>query len=84
MKKSTFNLIASLAFIAVVLVALYSLWGVASDAQPTLTTTYSVGPDFSGIEQQATKLLSGLENNAGIPLSTPTDKMGKSNPFTSP
>jgi hypothetical protein len=84
MKKNTLNLISSLVFLVVVLYAIFAVWRIANTVELNLTANYSVGPEFSGIEQKATKLLSGLENNAGIPLPTPTDKMGKSNPFTSP
>lgn len=39
--------------------------------------------DISGIDKEAQKLLDGLSNNAGIPITTPADKIGREDPFAS-
>lgn len=40
-------------------------------------------PDLSGVEKRASSLLEGLNNNSGMPISAPADKMGREDPFAS-
>jgi hypothetical protein len=40
-------------------------------------------PDISGIEKRASSLLEGMTNSGGIPIPTPTEKMGREDPFAS-
>ena len=39
--------------------------------------------DVSGVESKAKTLLEGLKNNGGIPIPTPSGKMGRVDPFAS-
>lgn len=83
MKKSTLNLIASLIFLAGVIIGFYSVWS-SSAKSGTATSESFVTLDISGVKEEAASLVAGRENNASIPLPVPTSKMGKTNPFSSP
>jgi len=39
--------------------------------------------DVSGVDSKAKTLLDGLKNNSGIPIPTPSGKMGRVDPFAS-
>ena len=87
MKRGTLNLIASLIFLLVMGVAYYFIWSGARSASEGAIV--SVAPsytpvDVSGVKAQAEKLIQSRENNAGIPIPTPTDKLGKPDPFADP
>ena len=88
MSKSSVNLISALIFLLLTAGGYYYIWSNSSvpseiDAG-SITTSVSDVPDISGLKQQADKLLSGLENNAGLPIPEPRQKMGSSNPFVTP
>lgn len=87
MKRGTLNLIVSLVFLLAIGAAYYFIWSGAKSAASgtTVTATTSYTPvDVSGIKVQAEKLIQSRENNAGIPIPTPTDKLGKPDPFSDP
>ena len=87
MKRGTLNIIASLVFMLAVGAAYYFIWSGASKVAEGTTTTVatSYAPvDVSGIKTQAEKLIQSRENNAGIPIPTPTEKLGKPDPFADP
>lgn len=87
MKRGTLNLIVSLVFLLAIGVAYYFIWSSAKSATSgtSVTATTSYAPvDVSGIKVQAEKLIQSRENNAGIPIPIPTDKLGKPDPFSDP
>ena len=85
MKRGTLNLLLSLAFLFIVIGSFYFVWKSASqNAQPVIVSTTYQTVDVSDIKNQADKLIKTRENNAGIPIPTPTEKLGKPNPFNNP
>lgn len=87
MKRGTLNIIASLIFLLVAGVGYYFIWSGAHSASEG--TSVSIAPsytpvDISGIKTQAEKLIQSRENNAGIPIPVPTEKLGKPDPFSDP
>ena len=87
MKRGKLNIIASLVFLLAVGIAYYFIWSGASSAaeSTTVTVTTSYTPvDVSGIKTQAEQLIQSRENNAGIPIPTPIEKLGKPDPFADP
>ncbi len=87
MKRGTLNLIGALAFMILALGFYFFIWrGAGQQSQALAVPAESYPPvDITSIEPQAEKLVAARENNAGIPLPTPTDKMGqKSDPFAEP
>lgn len=86
MKKSTIGVIASLLFMAITAGAFYYTWNSAKSESVTAaadTSSFAV-VDITGIKDEVTKLTTGNENNAGVPIDVPTAKLGKSNPFNNP
>lgn len=80
MKSLNLNLIAGIAALIIVLGGYYWLWNTArtpSSVATTTTSQYEIG----SIEKDAQNILAGLENNAGIPIGLPLQKMGRDNPF---
>ncbi len=87
MKKSSLSLIGSVFFLIVIIASFYSIWRSSSDSKQTSNKAFvsSYAPvDISGIKNQAIKIISKYQNNSGIPIPTPTDKMGRENPFNDP
>lgn len=87
MKKSTIGIIASMLFMMLTIGAFYYLWS-GQMSQAESANTADVAPfavvDISGIKDEATKITTGYENNAGLPIPAPTAKLGKTNPFNAP
>ena len=82
MRRGTLNLLSSVIFLVVVIVAFYFVWNSAKNQNQTvLKSTYNT-VNVSSIKTQARDLVSSLENNGGLPLTVPTSKMGKENPFS--
>ena len=84
MKKSTFNKLSSAVFLAAVCVVLAVIYLRAADVDEVLDVQFISSTDVATLESKAKTLISGRENTAGIPIPTPTQKMGKTNPFSSP
>lgn len=87
MKRGTLNLVVSLVFLLAVAAGYYFIWSSAKSGSSgtTVDIVTSYTPvDVSGIKTQAEKLIQSRENNAGIPIPTPTDKLGKTDPFSEP
>ncbi len=87
MKKSSLGMIGSVLFIIIVVASFYSIWSKSNNpgksSVKTVVNTYAP-VDISGMKAQAVSIISEYENNSGIPIPTPTEKMGKVNPFTDP
>ena len=85
MKRGTLNLLASLLFLFMAAGAYYYLWNNTKTMAPPVVTATTYPPiDISSIKGQADTLVRARENNAGLPIPTPTEKLGKSNPFNNP
>lgn len=87
MKRGTLNIIVALIFLLAVGAGYYFIWsGARSASEGTVVSiTPSYKPvDISGIKSQAEKLIQSRQNNAGIPIPTPTEKLGKPDPFSNP
>lgn len=83
MKKTSMGLIAALIFALGTAGGFYWLW---TTSQTQASTTIASSTDYTVVEiesvkKEATTILAGLENKASIPISTPTQKMGRTNPF---
>ncbi len=82
MRRGTLNLLSSIIFLVIVIVAFYIVWssvkGQNQETSPTIYNTVSI----SSVKTQARDLVSSLENNSNLPLTAPTTKMGKENPFS--
>lgn len=86
MKKSTLNMISSLVFFVVIIVVLVIIFvnSSLSSSDKEISSYYTPSADIASLETEAKELISGRENNAGVPIAIPIDKMGKSNPFSNP
>lgn len=85
MNKSLAGVIASLIFALVTAGAFYFLWTTSkSEVSPTtaLDSSYTA-VEIDSVKKQAVDILSGLEKKSDIPVTTPTDKMGRPNPYVS-
>lgn len=83
MKKRTLNLLLALVFFAATLIGFYSIWKSSVAEVPSEPETYTA-LEISGVKEEASTLIQGRENNANLPIITPTSKMGKTNPFNNP
>lgn len=83
MKKSSIGLIVSLIFGLVTAGSFYWLWNEANKpvSTPTSKAKSYTAVEIEAVKTQANDILSSLEKNSDIPLATPTEKMGRDNPF---
>lgn len=85
MKRGTLNLFGSLFFMILALGIYFYVWRTASlNAPPSVSSVSYVPVDVSSIKGQADALIKARENNAGIPIPDPIEKLGKPNPFNDP
>ena len=86
MKKSTLNMISSITFLVVIIIVLAIMFinSSSSSNDKEISSYYVPTADIASLETEAKELISGRENNAGVPIAVPKDKMGKSNPFANP
>jgi hypothetical protein len=84
MNKKSIGLIVSLVFALATAGGFYWLWTTSkADVSGTpiaTTSTYTV-VEIESVKKEAVDILSGLENKASIPIPTPTEKMGRVNPY---
>lgn len=85
MNKNAISTIAAVVFALLVIGGYCYIWigsnsagNVANDAIADISTGVA---DISGIKEEALKLTSGKENNAGIPIPVPSTKIGNDNPY---
>lgn len=82
MRRGTLNLLSSISFLIVTILAFYFVWNsIKNQYQSSSSATYNT-VSITSYKTQARELISSLENNGNLPLSVPTSKMGKSNPFS--
>jgi hypothetical protein len=83
MRKSSMGIIASLIFGLITAGAFYWLWTQANKPTPSASKakTYTA-VEIEAVKNQASDILGSLEKNSDIPITTPTAKMGRVNPFT--
>lgn len=82
MKRGIVGLIVSLLFAAVTAGAFYWLWGTSKLFPVETSVASNLKPiEIESIKNEAKTLLEGLSKNSDIPISVPTAKMGKPNPF---
>lgn len=84
MNKKSMGLIVSLVFALVTAASFYWLWTISKTEASTIstsTTDYTV-VEIESVKKEAVSILSGLVNKASIPIDVPTEKMGRTNPFT--
>ena len=85
MKRGTLNLLGSLLFMILALGGYFYIWRTASlNAPPSVSPTSYTPVDVTAIKTQADTLIKARQNNAGIPIPNPIEKLGKPNPFNSP
>lgn len=84
MKKLNLDLIASLVFFLVTAGGFYWLWiqSNATVANPVSNPKNYTVVEIESSKTQASDILGSLEKNSEIPLSAPTAKMGRTNPFS--
>lgn len=85
MKKSTLNSVLSVLFLLATVMFLSLSWNSAEkkyESSRTIPGFIEKASDVASIKSQAEKLVSGLENNAELPVKVPTAKLNKENPFT--
>lgn len=76
------GLIASLVFALAAVGGFYWLWMQSSNFTVQTVIADDMRPvEIDSVKNQAVLLLSGLNNVSGMPIPTPTNKMGKANPF---
>jgi len=82
MKRNTIATITALLFAVATAGGFYWLWTISKTGVSTASpdTTYAI-VEIESVKTEATNILTGLENIAGIPIPVPTAKMGKTNPF---
>jgi hypothetical protein len=86
MNKTVIGLIASLIFALMMGAGFFWLW---TTSQKDVSTASSAAGNYQAVEvesvkKEATTILGLLEKNSDIPLTTPTEKMGRTNPFVAP
>jgi hypothetical protein len=80
--NKTIGLIASLIFALATIGGFYWLWTLSKDFTIKTTVADDMRPvEIDTVKDQAVSLLAGLNNVSGMPIPTPTNKMGKTNPF---
>lgn len=86
MNKTLAGLIASFIFALIVAGGFYWLWITSQKNIPSASSAASQYTlvEVESVKKEATDILSTLEKNSDIPVTTPTDKMGRANPFVSP
>lgn len=85
MKKSTLNKLFGFGFFVLVFVIIAYLYTSSSSTDDTIqVSSFSSPVDIVSVESSAKKLISTRDNNAGIPIPVPVDKLGKTNPFSNP
>lgn len=84
MRKSTINLLVSLVFGLITAGGFYWLWAQANKpiVDPDSQAKTYTAVEIEAVKTQASDILGSLEKNSDIPLSTPTAKMGRANPFS--
>lgn len=82
MRKSSINLIICLVFGLATVGAFYWLWLQANKpvTSPSKAKSYTA-VEIEAVKNQANEILGSLEKSSDIPLTTPTAKMGRDNPF---
>lgn len=70
--------------IAIIAVFAWMWFGADKPSAESFYTTEKLQPvSVAGLESRAKALLDGLQNNSGIPVSEPTTKEGRADPFAS-
>jgi len=82
MRRGTLNLLSSIVFLAVAIVAFYFVWNSAKNRPQDVSSATYITVNVSSITTQVQAFVSSLENNGSLPLGVPTSKMGKENPFS--
>lgn len=84
LSNNAMMIIGLMIFLAVVGAFAWLWFGSVRPDQQQFQSSDNLAPvDVSGVETKAKPLLEGLKNNSGIPIPTPTDKMGRVDPFAS-
>jgi hypothetical protein len=83
MNKNSVGVIVSLVFALITAGSFYWLWIEANKpvSVPTSKAKNYTAVEIEAVKTQANDILSSLEKNSDIPLTTPTAKMGRVNPF---
>lgn len=87
MSKSSLSTIGSVLFMLVAFVSMFYIWNQSAkvdDSEYYDSVEIYAPVDISGLKTQANTIISGYNNNSGIPIAVPLGKMGKINPFTDP
>ncbi|OQA04354.1 MAG: hypothetical protein BWY68_00381 [bacterium ADurb.Bin400] len=83
MNKNLMGMIGGLSMVVISVLAFVWLWSqtrvVAVDSGMVMDNLQPV--DVQSLENSTKELIEGLENNAGMPIPVPIDKMGRDNPF---
>lgn len=78
-------LITSIVLLVIVIGGFLYMWFsfARPDASAFKSSENLTAVDVSKVESGTKKILEGLKNNGSIPISTPTSKMGRQDPFAS-
>lgn len=85
MKRSTLNSIFSSLFLIAIVLLIFLSWNSARtsyESRVVPSPQVETASDLSAVKTQAQKLVAGLENNANLPVTVPTQKLSKENPFS--
>lgn len=85
MRRSTLNALTGILFLVLTVVFIFLTWNSAKiqNSSQTESNILERAADISSLKTQAEKLVSEKENNAGLPIPVPTEKLNKTNPFAS-
>lgn len=85
MSTKLIGLITSIVFLIGTIGGFFWLWNTSKNITAPSAVAADLQPiEIESVKQEATDLLSGLSRNSDIPIGTPTDKMGRTNPFQQP
>ncbi len=83
MKMKTLSIVGSLILVVAVVGGFFWLWQMSKDYNANPAVEDNLKPvEIESVKKDAENVLSGLDKSSDIPISTPVDKMGKTNPFT--
>jgi len=86
MSKNSFGVLLGIIFALGTAWLFYWLWSQYNNADTTgavSPTTYNI-VDIESVKNQGSEIIKSLEKNSDIPITVPTSKMGRTNPFVSP
>lgn len=82
MNMRIINLVLSVIFATTTIAMFYWLWTLTGTVSTEFAVAENLKPiEIESIKKEANTLLEGLSKVSDMPIPTPTEKMGKTNPF---